>query len=189
MFQRPSLLSSYCPTAVTKTDDIFNYYQSAAGYLLGTEINPKMLQCPLSERVCSLVRRLKAFTIPETMVHDSWLLFFPLLVQHRACSLCTPGTQSLSELMNLVLKAAAALVNISHDTVKAGSIMRPPLLMVPRTFAAGCVLIVGKIKSWPDSGTTTDALFKCSEVLLFCAPLCNGGREYHEMWRGLVSVL
>lgn len=188
MLQRPALLSRSCLSTTTSIATLFEDHQQIA-------LSLKLMgpTCLASQQLSLLIESLDAHASDESLLlHETWILFLPCLIEHQACTLCFLDSAQRQEnavvrLRSRMLSAAIALADSAHKALNPNGIMVPPLLAIPRAFLAGCVLVVASVQQWDRTGNIAQALLKCSETIAM--PFWAGGRNYYEVWREIVGVL
>jgi hypothetical protein len=160
----------------------------------GTELFQGISGCPKAGRIESLINTLEALPSENKLVQETWLLFLPMCLEHFECELCsrTSDQESDTAMTNLQIKVLSSAVQLAkgvHPSVRSTEVFMPPLMASTQAFMSGCVIVAGLTNRWLGTETSIGALLKCSETLSFFAPLWKGGRDYHEVWRKLVSVV
>ncbi len=191
--QRPSILNSFYSTGTMEASSSFDMYMDIFHILYGPNSVDKII-CPQSNQILPLIARLNQFGSQDVITLETWLLFLPICIEHTPCETCMisldeTGPPVLRKLCNTVLHAAQELVASVHLLVTSDEVFVPPLIACSRAFIAGCVLISGIKGGWQGIEKVPQDLLKCSEVLLFCSSLWDGGRDYYEAWQNIITAL
>jgi hypothetical protein len=188
------MLSGCQPPNDYRDNIIFETYMQVSSTISGIECFQGVSGCPNSGRISLLISNLDTLASDNKLVQETWLLFLPLCLEHIECELCSSTTDkttntAMTDLQIKVLSSAVQLANGVHPSVSSAEIFMPPLMASTEAFMSGCVIVAGLTSRWPGTETSISALLKCSETMSFFAPLWKGGRDYHEIWSKIVSVV
>ncbi|RDW82621.1 hypothetical protein BP6252_03733 [Coleophoma cylindrospora] len=194
VFQRPSMLNGCNNTYLSVPDKAFNLYIMVSTVLFEHTVGPASETCPSSTQIRPLITSLEDFQEYDQLVLQAWLLFLPICVEHLHCDRCSmtsshPGLSDIMVLQSAVLDAAVQILQTTHVVVRSDKAFIPPFIACCNAFAAGCVLLIGIVKGWPNADGHVGSLMKCSEIITFCAPLWRGGKEFHEVWQRISEAL
>ncbi|KAK4939847.1 hypothetical protein LTR10_019914 [Elasticomyces elasticus] len=195
IFNRPSMLSESKLPAISNDDTMFQQYMQLSDIIYGTGQVYVTRGCPFMGQLANMMELLENHpTAQHPLIRESWLLFFPLCIKHKQCTVCFQEMddytgKGMRTLRHKVVDAASQLVMSLHREMNGKDNFIPPLTACSRAFMSGCTIVTAISKRWTLLQLHVQDLIRCTEVLTLYSPHWRGGPEYLHVWKSLTELL